>query len=66
MWAHAVNTRLELSAGDSGNRSLFLSKSSSAPSIRIPFKVTNKGLEVDSTFQCAIDHHYQEGMVGVM
>ena len=64
MWAHAVNTRLELSAGDSGNRYLFLSKSSSAPSIRIPYKVTSKGLEVDSNFPCAIDHH--EGMVGIM
>ena len=65
MWAHAVNTRLELSSGESGSRSLCLSKSSLAPSIRIPYKVTRKGLEVDSAFPCAIVDQGQ-GMQGVM
>lgn len=46
MWAHAVSTRLELSAGDE-SRSLVLSKSNLAPSIRIPYKVTTMGIEED-------------------
>lgn len=50
MWAHAVNTRLELTATQSDKgpgRSLLVTKSSSAPVVEIPYRVTRKGLEVD-------------------
>ena len=52
-WSHAVNTRLTLSADVPGEpgRSLCVSKSSFAPSVKVPYHVTRKGLEVDPTRQ---------------
>ena len=52
-WSHAVNTRLTLSADVAGEpgRSLCVSKSSFAPSVRVPYTVTRKGLEADASRQ---------------
>ena len=52
-WSHAVNTRLTLSADVAGEpgRSLCVSKSSFAPSVRVPYMVTCKGLEPDPSRQ---------------
>jgi len=52
-WSHAVNTRLTMSADVAGEpgRSLCVSKSSFAPSVRVPYMVTRKGLEPDPSRQ---------------
>jgi RAD51-like protein 1 len=54
MWAHAVNTRLQLTARGDYKRSLLVSKSSFAPLVEIPYKVTMKGLEIDTSEPCTL------------
>jgi RAD51-like protein 1 len=67
VWSHAVNTRLSLSADVQGQpgRSLWVSKSSFAPSIAVPYYVTRKGIEVDdsrsSRFVSASEGSVQRG-----